>query len=309
MDDVKPSSKAKGNDKQCCAPLCNRNGRRHTDLSFHRFPQTDHRRNMWINAIRRDPGPMFNVIFLPFLLRLTLHVVDVKVNPKSRCSLMIPIVSTAFTTEAISDQTVVCSRHFKSTDFKWTPVRKTLKPDSVPSIFDWSNLITPRRELFKHPVSQKRPRPESDIEIEAEDDITDLGCEPYPEFQDADLTLCLYTGCILDVEITQLFGLVDLLEMGDSIMADKGFVCNKVLEGTGITVNTPPFIMSHGQFTKQEDEETQTIAKLRIHIRRVKEYHLFDKIIPLSMVGTINQLWTVANMLTLFRGPLVKEWH
>lgn len=116
-----------------------------------------------------------------------------------------------------------------------------------------------------------------------------------------------------DVEITKLCGLVDLLEMGDSIMADKGFVLNKVLEGTGITVNTPPFLMSHGQFTKQEVEETQTIAKLRIHIerhiRRVKEYHLFDKIIPLSMVGTINQLWTVANMLTLFRGPLVKEWH
>ncbi|VDI69379.1 Hypothetical predicted protein [Mytilus galloprovincialis] len=134
MDDVKTSGKAKGNDKHCCVPLCNGNGRRHTDLSFHRFPQTDHRRNMWINAIRRDPGPMFN----------------------------------------ISDQTVVCSRHFKSTDFKWTPVRKTLKLDSV------------RRELFKHPVPQKRPRPESDTEIEADDDIS-LGCEPYPEFQEANL--------------------------------------------------------------------------------------------------------------------------
>lgn len=26
------------------------------------------------------------------------------------------------------------------------------------------------------------------------------------------------------------------------------------------------------------------------------------------MTGTINQLWTIANMLTLFKGPLVKEW-
>ncbi|CAC5398532.1 unnamed protein product [Mytilus coruscus] len=180
----------------------------------------------------------------------------------------------------ISDQTVVCSRHFKLTDFKWTPVRKTMKPDSVPSIFDWSNQITPRRELFKHPVPQKRPRPASDIEIEAGDDIADLGCEPGPEFQDADLSLCyksshtwkglvgiaphgavtfissLYTGCMSDVEITKLCGMVDLLEIGDSIMADKGFVLNKVLEGTGITVNTPSFLMSHGQFTEQEVEET-----------------------------------------------------
>lgn len=122
----------------------------------------------------------------------------------------------------------------------------------------------------------------------------------------------LYTGCMSDVEVTKLSGLIDLLEEGDSIMADKGFVLNKVLENTSISINTPPFLSSQGQFSKQEVEQTQIIAKLRIHIerhiRRVKEYHLFDGVIPLSMTGTINQLWTVANMLTLFRGPLVKDW-
>lgn len=50
----------------------------------------------------------------------------------------------------------------------------------------------------------------------------------------------LYTGCMSDVEITKPSGLIDLLEQGDSIMADKVFVLNKVLEGTGIGVNTPP---------------------------------------------------------------------
>ena len=73
--------------------------------------------------------------------------------------------------------------------------------------------------------------------------------------------------------------------------------------------------MSQGQFTKQEVEQTQIIAKLRIHVERhirtFKEYHLYDSVIPLSMVGTIiiNQLWTVANLLTLFKGPLVKDWY
>ena len=68
-----------------------------------------------------------------------------------------------------------------------------------------------------------------------------------------------------DVELTKLSGLIDLLESGDSIMADKGFVLNKVLDGTGISINTPPFLMSQGQFTKQEVEQTQIIAKLRIY--------------------------------------------
>ena len=46
------------------------------------------------------------------------------------------------------------------------------------------------------------------------------------------------TGSMSDVELTILSGLIDLLESGDSIMADKGFVLNKVLDGTGISVNT-----------------------------------------------------------------------
>ncbi|CAC5389490.1 unnamed protein product [Mytilus coruscus] len=78
----------------------------------------------------------------------------------------------------------------------------------------------------------------------------------------------LYTDSMSDVEITKLCGLIELLESGDSILADKGFVLNKVLDGTGITVNTPPFLMSHSQLSRQEVEETQTIAKLRIHIER-----------------------------------------
>ncbi|CAC5416081.1 unnamed protein product [Mytilus coruscus] len=123
----------------------------------------------------------------------------------------------------------------------------------------------------------------------------------------------LYTGSMSDVEkaLTKHCGLVELLDKGDSIMADKGIVLNNVLSVTGITVNTSPFLMNKGQFTKQEVEETQTIARLRIHVGRhiirLKEFHLFGRPIPLSIVGSINQIWTVANILTLFRGPLVKQ--
>lgn len=70
--------------------------------------------------------------------------------------------------------------------------------------------------------------------------------------------------------------------------------------------------MSQGQFTPQEVVETQTIAKLRIHIERqilkVKQFHLFDEIIPLRVVGSLNHIWALANMLTLYRGPLIKDW-
>lgn len=58
-----------------------------------------------------------------------------------------------------------------------------------------------------------------------------------------------------DVEIAELSGLIDLFEQGDSIMANKAFV-NKVLEGTGIGVNTPHFLICQGQITVQEIKET-----------------------------------------------------
>ena len=40
----------------------------------------------------------------------------------------------------------------------------------------------------------------------------------------------LYTGCMSDVEITQLSGILDLFEEGDSCMADKGFTIEKLLK-------------------------------------------------------------------------------
>ena len=52
----------------------------------------------------------------------------------------------------------------------------------------------------------------------------------------------LYTGCMSDVEITKLCGLLDHLEPGDDVMADKGFTLWKVLAERGVTLNIPEFL-------------------------------------------------------------------
>ncbi|XP_069105555.1 uncharacterized protein [Argopecten irradians] len=123
----------------------------------------------------------------------------------------------------------------------------------------------------------------------------------------------LYSGCMSDIEITKNSGLIELLEPGDEIMADKGFVLNKILKGTGITIATPHFLSGDGQFSPSQIEDNQKIASLRIHverhIKRLKEYRLLQSTVPLSIAGSINQFWTVANILTLFRRPLIKQKH
>ena len=92
------------------------------------------------------------------------------------------------------------------------------------------------------------------------------------------------------------------------MMADKGFLINDLLSPISVGLVIPPFLRQKGQFTREEVTSTQKIARLRIHVERaigrIKQYHIFDGVIPLTLLGTINQLWYVCAMLTNFQGPL-----
>ena len=70
-----------------------------------------------------------------------------------------------------------------------------------------------------------------------------------------------------------------------------------ICSGKGVLV----LISSH-TLAMQEAHETKTIAKLRIHVERaicrIKEFHIFDSDISLSTLGTVNQMFTVACLLT-----------
>ena len=120
----------------------------------------------------------------------------------------------------------------------------------------------------------------------------------------------LFNGSISDVAIVKMSGFLDLLEDGDNCMADKGFRIRKLLDAKGVTLNLPPFRNNMQPFTPAEVKETEEIASVRIHVERaigrVKEYRCFDKV-PLSMMGSINQLWAIACILSNFQLPLIRE--
>ncbi|XP_048051258.1 uncharacterized protein LOC125271247 [Megalobrama amblycephala] len=95
----------------------------------------------------------------------------------------------------------------------------------------------------------------------------------------------LFTGSISDKELTRQSGILNLLEPGDEVMADKGFLIGKFLEDVKAKLIIPPF-KHRDQFSREETERTQAIARLRIlverAIRRVKEYHIWDSPVPLT---------------------------
>ena len=77
------------------------------------------------------------------------------------------------------------------------------------------------------------------------------------------LCLQLWTGKVSDKEITTESGVLELLEKGDNLMADRGFDIVDVMP-QGTTLNIPPFKGSRSQLTASETEETKKIAAVRI---------------------------------------------
>ena len=101
----------------------------------------------------------------------------------------------------------------------------------------------------------------------------------------------------------------NMFDDGDEIMTDKGFNIRDVTDKIGVRLNLPIFLLSRDQFEAKENVINQKIASNRIHVERfihkVKKFRLLGRTIPLSLHGSIIQLWTVAAPLTLFHYPII----
>lgn len=121
----------------------------------------------------------------------------------------------------------------------------------------------------------------------------------------------LYTGSISDKDITKQSEILELLEKGDGCMADKGFNIKDLLEPIRVTLNIPPFLSDKAQFNEEEVENTQSVASVRIHVERaisrIKMYKIITNVVPLSLAGLLNQIWTVCCMLLLFQSPIIDQ--
>ncbi|XP_056313043.1 uncharacterized protein LOC130228638 [Danio aesculapii] len=120
----------------------------------------------------------------------------------------------------------------------------------------------------------------------------------------------LFTGSISDKELTKQAGILDLLEPGDEVIADKGFLIQKLFEDVRAKLIIPPF-KQRDQFSIAETERNQAISSLSIlvkrAIRRVKEYHIWDSPVPLTLADTVNQMWSCCCMMANYQGPLDLE--
>ncbi|XP_035239884.1 uncharacterized protein LOC118208975 [Anguilla anguilla] len=96
--------------KWCCVPMCKNSKQKQPYLSFHCFPEEKDRRRKWVQAIRREEGPLFK----------------------------------------ITKSTHVCSLHFKEGDVYLTPGGiNRVRGDAVPCRFPWADGSSHKRFVYK----------------------------------------------------------------------------------------------------------------------------------------------------------------
>ncbi|XP_045165921.1 uncharacterized protein LOC123529598 [Mercenaria mercenaria] len=130
----------------------------------------------------------------------------------------------------------------------------------------------------------------------------------------------LYTGGISDKVICQRSGLFDLLKQkietgelkrGDGIMADKGFTIANELNEIDLCLNIPPFLGKRKRLSAANVQDTHVIAHHRIHVERaigkVRNFHIFDRRLPIKSAGVVNQIWTDCCLLSNFQDPLIAK--
>ncbi|XP_064646828.1 uncharacterized protein LOC135499803 [Lineus longissimus] len=106
--------------------------------------------------------------------------------------------------------------------------------------------------------------------------------------------------------------LLDGLQPGSKVMADRGFTLNKELNDLGVELIIPNFKgRSRSQMSQAECIGSAKIAEVRIHveriIQRIRTYHIWDSTVKLSMKDVINQYFIVCAYLSNFQLPIIHK--
>ena len=119
-----------------------------------------------------------------------------------------------------------------------------------------------------------------------------------------------FPGSTSDRDIVIKSGILNpaLYEMGDAIMADRGFTIKDLLEPMGVQLIIPAFLSGREQLSPEETVLTQQIASERIHveraIQRLKSYHILD-CVPVALYDSINEIITVCACFSNMQNPII----
>lgn len=119
-------------------------------------------------------------------------------------------------------------------------------------------------------------------------------------------------GRASDQKITSACGLLDELQPGQDLMADRGFSIESLLVQRGCRLIIPSFLGStRAQLSAEEVTSTRRIAEARIHveraIERMKEFRILQGEVEVSLLHVVEQIFQVCAFLTNFQAPIAND--
>ncbi|XP_043281254.1 uncharacterized protein [Venturia canescens] len=116
-----------------------------------------------------------------------------------------------------------------------------------------------------------------------------------------------------DSQLTIESGLLDLLENGDIVLADKGFPEIKTVidtSGKKVRMVMPPFLEKNTAFSSEETQQTYSVARVRIHVERIMQrlrtYQILSKI-PENLFHCIDDIMHICCVLVNLQPPIISN--
>ena len=104
-----------------------------------------------------------------------------------------------------------------------------------------------------------------------------------------------YGGGASDRFITEDCHILDKLQYGDNLMADKGFNISDLSISKGSQLIILLFLREKQQFSKKNCKETSDIAKARIHVERaiarIKDFQILNGAFPITMKDLLDNIF------------------
>lgn len=116
-------------------------------------------------------------------------------------------------------------------------------------------------------------------------------------------------GRATDRHITQHSGFLDLIDPGDTIMADRGFTIKEDLMFRFATLEIPPPSSGLDQMCGEMVHKTKKIANARIHVERaigrIKWFKIMSATLPVNMIHHFDDILVICSALCNLLPPLV----
>ena len=120
-----------------------------------------------------------------------------------------------------------------------------------------------------------------------------------------------FGGRVSDKVITQRSGFLQLLELGDLMLADRGFLIEEDLAAYGAELAIPAFTKGKKQLPPAEADKTRRLGQVRIHVERMmerlKNFSIISGILPMAFLPHIDNIVLVIAALSNLEPPLVRR--